>query len=79
MNSKRYMNRPSAPLIEKQSPSATWPGYVREEIITLLAEALVEDIQENQQVRRNMVVSPSGNHHNKRESDEEILRDSLNK
>jgi len=70
MNSKRYMNRPQVPLNDnKQSPSATWPGYVREEIITLLAEALVEDLKEFQQVRRNMVVSPSGNHHNQGESD----------
>ncbi len=79
MNSKRYMNRPRVPLSDKQPPSATWPGYVREEIITLLAEALVEDLQENQQVRSNMGASPSGNHHNKRESDEGILRGSLNK
>ncbi len=63
------MNRPRVPLIDKQPPSATWPGYVREEIITLLAEALVEDLHEIQQVRRNMGVSPSGNLHNKRESD----------
>ena len=63
------MNRPRVPLIEKHPPSATWPGYVREEIITLLAEALVEDLQENQQVRSNMVVSPSGNLHNKGECD----------
>ena len=73
------MNRPRVPLIDKQPPSATWPGYVREEIITLLAEALVEDLQENQHVRSNMGVSPSGNLHNNLESDEGILRDSLDK
>ncbi len=54
------------------------PEHVQGEIVDLLADAILADLQENQDVRSNMVVSPSGNHHNQRESDEGILRDLLN-
>ena len=40
------------------------PQQVRQEIVDLLAEALVADMQQNQQVNEVMVESPGGYHHN---------------
>ena len=40
------------------------PEHVRQEIVNLLAEALVADIQQNQQVAEVMVEPPGGFDHN---------------
>ena len=40
------------------------PEHVRQEIVNLLAGALVADIQQNQQVAEVMVEPPGGYHHN---------------
>ncbi len=40
------------------------PQHVRQEIVDLLAEALVADMQQNQQVGEVMVVPPRGFNHN---------------
>jgi hypothetical protein len=38
------------------------PDHVRKEIVDLLVEALVKDLQENQEEKSIIVVSRSGNH-----------------
>ncbi len=51
---------------------------VKKDVVDLLAQTIVNDVQRDQEVRENMTKSTSGNLHNKRESDEGILKDLLN-